>query len=169
MGCEKPDNFPDDGSPNCGGPTGGAVALLVKSPDFPDADTDSEENRGKGGDPHHQRIPSASKLSKTNSPSSAASARLAANFGGAAIVIEGVGVFVKSNIDAGLCPLSEFESDPTAISPYRVASSISSAAAPLLYTSSVPLDASSTDNGYASTVDGRGSSCADQDVVSLPI
>nr|VZH97585.1 unnamed protein product [Spirometra erinaceieuropaei] len=121
----------------------------------------------------------------------------------AAIVIEGVGVFrrtavdvktfLSNSADSGSVPISEFESDPTAVSPYRVTSSYmtslqttplhhadagstaATAGAESILWHAEPADSdkidqmttASADNGYVSTVDGQASSCADRDVFNL--
>ncbi|CDS43443.1 cache domain containing protein [Echinococcus multilocularis] len=124
--CERPpESDTDKDKPP---PTAGAVALLVKATSASSAASGADDHSisGCGGsnagtDTESERGPPRCCAS---SPSPFAPSA-------AAIIIEGVGVFVKSNAfsneelaqvpeEPKSLPLAEFVTDPTAISPYRV-------------------------------------------------
>lgn len=121
-------------------------------------------------------------ISAVFGPSSVATASPGSSGTAAAIIIEGVGVFVKSNAfsneqlaqvpeEKAEMPLAEFVTDPTAVSPYRVTESSTVAAVRPPGTDDQITTVSSsaattTDHGYVSN-DRPSSSCAESSVRAL--
>lgn len=142
------------------------------------------------GSEHNTISPLRQTISAVFGPTPSTSASLAANAASsstgtaAAIIIEGVGVFVKSNAfsneqlarvpeEKGEMPLAEFVTDPTAVSPYRVTESGTLGVVRPLGTDDQITTVSSsaattTDHGYVSN-DRPSSSCAESSVSIMHI
>uniref|UniRef100_A0A0R3W6P9 VWFA domain-containing protein n=1 Tax=Taenia asiatica TaxID=60517 RepID=A0A0R3W6P9_TAEAS len=177
--CERPpESGTDKDKPP---PTAGAVALLVKAT--------SASSAASGADDHSISACGGS-IGGTDTESERGPPRCCAPPpspfapSAAAIIIEGVGVFVKSNAfsneelaqvpeEPKSLPLAEFVTDPTAISPYRVTNDASIDDAVTVgetADASTPADdqittvsssaATTTDHGYVSN-DRPSSSCAE--------
>ncbi|VDD84155.1 unnamed protein product [Mesocestoides corti] len=175
------ENPPNDATDNDKPPpAAGAVAITTKATGSSSGgcggdgrgtsvsgDTDSESELGGR---HRSALPAPAEARTTG----------ATTGGAAAIIIEGVGVFVKSNVflddddddeddvaeaeEVRSLALAEFVSDPTAVSPYRVTTSTAvSAKRPTLddtVTTASSSAATTTDNGYVSN-ERPSSSCAE--------
>ncbi|VDO14844.1 unnamed protein product [Rodentolepis nana] len=176
--CERPleSGTDDDKSP----PTAGAVALLVKA-------TSASSTAGSGidepsisacdsGSEHHAVSSLRPTTPSAFGPSTFSTVSPGASGTAAAIIIEGVGVFVKSNVfsseqlaqvpeEKAEMPLAEFVTDPTAVSPYRVteSSTVATVRPPGTddqITTVSSSAATTTDHGYVSN-DRPSSSCAE--------
>lgn len=180
--CERPpESDTDKDKPP---PAAGAMALLVKATSASSAASGADDHSisacggsNGGTDTESERGPP-----RCCAPPSAPFAPSAA-----AIIIEGVGVFVKSNAfsneelaqvpeEPKSLPLADFVTDPTAVSPYRVTNDASTDDAITVgetADSSTPADdqittvsssaATTTDHGYVSN-DRPSSSCAESSV-----
>ncbi|VDM16916.1 unnamed protein product [Hydatigera taeniaeformis] len=176
--CERPpESGTDKDKPP---PTAGAVALLVKAA--------SASSAASGADDHSSSACGGSSVgtdteSERGPPRCFAPPPSPFAPSAAAIIIEGVGVFVKSNAfsteeleqvpeEPKTLPLAEFVTDPTAVSPYRVTNDTSTGDAVTVGAAaeaSTPDDqittvsssaATTTDHGYVSN-DRPSSSCAE--------
>ncbi|KAM7533191.1 hypothetical protein Aperf_G00000125491 [Anoplocephala perfoliata] len=169
--CERPlESGTDKDKPP---PTAGAVALIVKAASISStAGSGADDNSVSACDveSEHYAAPLRPPISVLGSQSVAATGAAGT---AAAIIIEGVGVFVKSNAfsneqlarvpeEKAEMPLAEFLTDPTAVSPYRVTESTKSVTA----SNATGADASSPTDDQMTTVSSSAATTTDHGYVS---